>query len=340
MSYTENLVPITDSDRAYLKKQARLVVLILTAILLVFWGIATTFCVLDGDWYVLIFVGVFSSIFVLIGLFAYRRASIYAGPNAKKLVIEGQILEKKENTTLHERDGRQDMDTEYFFVFGNRMIRVNYNQYKTYNAGDVVRVETTENGEVTLNVTPIEVKEREETNSVENDWLSDYSEYMNDDERKMIRKSLIKRTIIALIILIVVYFTAYIASAVIIAYNFERANYLLQHLMVFGRYYIVALLGIAFYALLIRKLLSDFLTNQKRILICKVKDKIQSNVKLLGKNVRTSVRGDYHYILVGKKLYNIPADDFHSIEIESKVKINVGNKSSYFLEVELLNKKR
>lgn len=338
MNYTENLVPITDSDRAYLKKQAKLVLLIFSAIAIVFFGIATGFCIYNGDWYVLIFVGVFSLIFVLIGLFAYSRASIYARTDAKKLVIEGEILEKKENTTLQERAGRQDMDTEYFLVFENRGVKVNYNHYKNYNAGDVVHVETTENCEVTLYVSPIEIKEREEVNSVENDWLSDYSEYMQDDERKFIRKSLVKRTIIVFIILLVIYFIAYIASAVVIAYNFEGASNPIRHIMVFGRYYIVALLGIAFYALLIRKRLSDLLTNQKRIMVCKVSDKIESNVKLLGRNVRTSLRGDFHYIFVGKKLYNIPADIFHRIEIGSKVKIHVGNKSGFFLGVETSTK--
>jgi len=340
MNYTENLVPINDTDRAYLKKQAKLVLLIVSAVAIVFFGIATGFCIYNGDWYVLFFAGFFSLIFVFIGLFAYRRASIYTGPNARKWVIEGEILEKKEDTTLYERDGRQDMDTDYYLTFENRVIKVNYNHYKTYNAGDVVRIETTENSEVTLNVSPIDIKERVEENPVENDWLSDYSDYMQDDERKLIKKSLIKRTIIAFIILLVVYFIAYIASAIIIAYNFEGASQTVRHLMVFGRYYVVILLGIVFYTLMIRRLLSDLLSNQKRIMACKVSDKIESNVKLLSKNVRTSVRGDYHYIFVGKKLYNIPADDFHSIEIGSKVKIHVGNKSGCFLGVELINKKR
>lgn len=340
MVYSETLVPITDTDRAFLKKQAKLVLLIFSAIAIVFFGIATGFCIYNGDWYVLFFVGFFSFAFIFIGLFAYRRASIYARPDAKKLVIEGEIHEKKENTTIQERAGRQDMDTEYFLVFENRVIKVNNNHYKSYNAGDIVHVETTENGEVTLNISPIEIKEREEVNSVESDWLSDYSEYMQDDERKLIRKSLIKRTIVALIILVITYFLAYIASAIIIAYNFEGASYPVRHLMVFGRYYVVALFGITFYVLLIRKRLSDFLSNQKRIMLCKVSDKIESNVKLLGRNVRTSVRGDYHYIFVGKKLYNIPAGDFHTIEIGSKVKIHVGNKSGFFLGVETSNNKR
>ena len=340
MNYTENLVPINDTDRAYLKKQAKLVLLIVSAVAIVFFGIATGFCIYNGDWYVLFFAGFFSLIFVFIGLFAYRRASIYTGPNARKWVIEGEILEKKENTTLQERAGRQDMDTEYFLVFENRVIKVNYNHYKTYSAGDIVHIESTENGEVTLNVSPIEIKERDEGNSIENDWLSDYSEYMLDDERKVIRKSLIKRSIISLVILVIVYFIATIVSAIVIAYNFDMASQPIRHLMVFGRYYVVILLGVALYTLMIRKRLSDLLSNQKRIMVCKVSDKIESNVKLLGRNVRTSVRGDYHYIFVGKKLYNIPAEDFHSIEIGSKVKIHVGNKSGYFLGVDLLNKKR
>lgn len=338
MNYTENLVPITDTDRAYLKKQSRLVILILSAILLLFWGVAIAFCVFEGDWYVLFFIGFFSLIVIFFGWFAKRRISSYISPDAKKWVIEGEIVEKKEETTLEQRSGKQDMDTEYFLVFANRIVKVNYNHYKSYNAGDIVRVETTENGELTLNVNPIKINQKSQDDAAVNDWLSDYSEYMQDDERLIIKKLLVKRSVILIITLFILYFIAYIASAFIIVYNLDGASRTELHLMVLGRYYFVAFWALVFFLLFIRKLLSDFLSNQKKIITCTVKDKIRSNVKLLGRNIRTSVRGDYHYIQVGKKLYNIPEDDFYGIEIGNKIKIHVGNKSGVFLRIE--NNKR
>jgi len=86
---------------------------------------------------------------------------------------------------------------------------------------------------------------------------------------------------------------------------------------------------------MIRKLLSDFLSNLKKVTICTIRDKIHSNVKLLGIDIRTSIRGDYHYILTSKKLYQIPAEVYHQIDSGKKVKIHKGNKSGLFLRVEI-----
>jgi len=337
MNYSENLVPITDFDRAYLKKQTRQTIAAISIIFLVFLGLAITFCIYDGDWYVFYFVGAFSLIFLFIGAYIIRRASLNTRPDAKKWVIEGEILEKREDTTVHENNGKQDMDTDYYLVFEKREVKVCNSNYRKYNAGDIIRVELTDKGNILLDLIPIKVNEPKEI-PVENDYLSGYNETMEECERAIIRKTLVKRSIIVLVILAVIYFIAFIVTAVLIADNFEEANEAGRHLLVYGRYYLVTIIGILLYALAIRKLFSDFRSNLKKVTLCTISDKIHSNVKLLGKNVRTSIRGDYYYILVGtKKLYAVNSDVYHKIDTGSKVKIHEGNRSGYFLRVEVSN---
>lgn len=334
MNYSENLVPITDLDRAYLKKQTKQTIGAISIIFIVFCGLATTFCIYDGDWYVFYFVGVFSLIFFFIGVYIYRRASFYTRPDAKKWVIEGEVLEKKEDTTIRENDGKQDMDTDYYLVFTNREVRVNYSNYRKYNAGDIIRIELTENGNILLDLIPIKIQEPKEI-LIESDYLSGYNETMEDGERAIIKKALVKRSIIVLVVLAVICFIAIIPTAILIAEYFENSDKVGRHLLVYGRYYLIAIIGVVLYALMIRKLLSDFLSNLKKVTLCTISDKIHSNVKLLGRNVKTSIRGDYHYILTGKKLYLISTEDYHQIDAGKKVKIHEGSKSGLFLRVEI-----
>lgn len=334
MNYSENLVPITDLDRAYLKKQAKLTVGVISIIFIVFLGLATTFCIYDGDWYVFYFVGVFSLIFLFIGVYVYRRASFYARPDAKKWVIEGEVLEKREDTTIRENDGKQDMDTDYYLVFEKREVKVNYSNYRKYNAGEIIRIELTENGNILLDIIPITIQEPKEIH-IENDYLSGYNETMEEGERAIIKKTLVKRSIIVLVVLAVIYFITIILTAILIAEYFENSDEVGRHILVYGRYYLIAIIGIGLYALMIRKILSDFLSNLKKVTLCTINDKIHSNVKLLGRNIKTSIRGDYHYILAGKKLYQIPIEVYHQIDASKKVKIHEGNRSGLFLRVEI-----
>ena len=334
MNYSENLVPITDLDRAYLKKQAKLTIGVISIIFIVFWGLAATFCIYDGDWYIFYFVGAFSLIFFFIGFYIYRRASFYSRPDAKKWVIEGEVIEKKEDTTIRANDGKQDMDTDYYLVFTSREVKVSYSNYRKYNAGDIIRIELTENGNILLDLTPITIQEPKEI-PIENDYLSGYNETMEDGERAIIKKTLIKRSIIVLVVLAVIYFIAIIVTAILIAEYFENSDEVGRHLLVYGRYYLIAIIGVGLYALMIRKLLSDLLSNLKKITLCTISDKIHSNVKLLGRNIKTSIRGDYHYILTGKKLYLISIEEYHQIDAGTKVKIHEGNRSGLFLRVEI-----
>jgi len=334
MNYSENLAPITDLDRAYLKKQAKLTIGVISIIFIVFWGLAATFCIYDGDWYIFYFIGAFSLIFFFIGVYIYRRASFYTRPDAKKWVIEGEIIEKREDTTIRENDGKQDMDTDYYLVFTNREVRVNYSNYRKYNAGDIIRVELTENGNILLDLTPITIQEPKEI-PVETDYLSGYNETMEDSERAIIKKTLVKRSIIVLVVLAFIYFIAIIPTAILITEYFENSGEVGRRILLYGRYYLIAIIGVGLYLLMIRKLLSDFLSNLKKVTICTISDKIHSNVKLLGINIKTSIRGDYHYIITGKKLYQIPTELYHQIDAGKKVKIHEGNKSGLFLRVEI-----
>lgn len=334
MAYTENLVPLTDLDRTYLRKQAKKVAVILFAMAILTVGLATGFCIYNGDWYIFIFVGIFVSILFFLGVYTYRRIAINDQPDAKKWLIEGEILEKNEKTSISSQDGKQDMNTDYFFVFENREVEVSYINYRRYNAGDLVRVEITEKGNVFLNITPIKIADNKDI-PVESDYLSEYSETMSDDERRTIKKVLIKRSIIAAIIILVIYFISFIASAISVAFIFENASQPVRYLIAFGRYYVAGIVAVLLFFLMTRKLLSDYLSNLKKVTICAVSDKIQSNVKLLGRNVKTSIKGDFHYILVGKRLFQVPADDFHRIDAGGKVKIHEGNKSKFRLGVEV-----
>ncbi|NVO08339.1 MAG: hypothetical protein HXX16_00090 [Bacteroidales bacterium] len=334
MNYSENLVPITDLDRTYLKKQVKQVIGVIAIIFIVLWGLAITFCVYDGDWYIFYFVGAFSLIIFFIGVYIHRRVSFYTRPDAKKWVIEGEVIEKKEDTTIRENDGKQDMDTDYYLIFTNREVRVNYSNYRKYNTGDIIRIELTENGNILLGIIPITIQEPKEI-SIENDYLSDYNETMEDGERAIIKKTLVKRSIIVLVMLAVIYFIAFIFTAILIAEYFENLGEIGRHLLVYGRYYLIAIIGVGLYVLMIQKLLSDFLSNLKKVTTCIISDKIHSNVKLLGRNIKTSIRGDYHYILVGKKLYLISNEDYHQIDAGKKVKIHEGNRSGLFLRIDV-----
>ncbi|NOU18480.1 MAG: hypothetical protein HOO91_13065 [Bacteroidales bacterium] len=334
MNYSENLVPITDLDRAYLKKQTKQAIGAISIIFIVFWGLAATFCIYDGDWYIFYFVGAFSLIFLFIGIYIYRRASFYTRPDAKKWVIEGEIFEKREDTTIRENDGKQDMDTDYYLVFANREVKVSYSNYRKYNAGDIIRIELTESSNILLDLTPITIQEPKEI-PVETDYLSGYNETMEDGERAIIKKTLLKRSIIVLVVLAVIYFITLILTAILIAEYFQNSGEVGRHFLIYGRYYLIAIIGVGLYALVIRKLLSDFLSNLKKVTLCTINDKIHSNVKLLGRNIKTSIRGDYHYILTAKKLYQIPTEEYHQIDVGKKVKIHEGNKSGLFLKVEI-----
>lgn len=336
MPYSESLAPLTDADRISIRKQLKKIILVLSLMFFVFGGLATTWCVYNHDWFIFLFIALFLLIILFLGVFVVRRASFNIRPDAKKWVIEGEILEKKEKTTVtRQSKGRQDLNTEYFFVFEGREIQINNSSnYRKYNAGDIIHIEVAEDSSIVLSITPITINEPKEIPDG-NDYLSGYSESMEDGERRTIRKSLIKRSIIVLIILLAIYFIAVIASAVIIAFYFEKASQPIRHLMAFGRYYFTGAIGILLFMLMIQKLLADFISNLKKVTLCTINDKVHSNVKLLGKNIRTNIQGDYHYILVNKKLFQVSAEDYHKVDAGEKIKIHLGNKSNFFLGVEI-----
>lgn len=337
MSYKESLLPITDDDRTFIRKQMKQIMLILSLIILIFGGFITAWCIYNNDWYIFLFLAVILIVVIIVSAFTIRRTNFNTRKDARKWVIEGELLEKREKTTVDRtsRKGSQSMQTDFFFIFENREVRVDNLKYNKYNSGDILHLEITEDSSIVLNITSISSISREEI-IPETSYLSDYPETMSDDERGRIRKILIKRSAFVIIILAVVYIIITIINAIVIAYKFPDANETGRHLMVYGRYYLTAILAVLLFTLMISNLLSDYMSNLKRIIECKITDKVQSNVKLLGKNTRTSIQGDCYYLIVGKKLHPCTPEDFTRINPGDKVKIFKGNKSGYFLGIETI----
>jgi len=335
MSYIETLAPMTDADRAFIRKQKNQILYLLVAAGVVFFGFAMAVHQLFDDWFVFIFLVLVLVVLTVFSRYMIRRSAKDLGREAMKRVIEGTIVGKREKSSVSRNSKRtgSGIDTDFFLVMEQGEIRVNDNYYWQFNTGDTIHIELTQATGVVLQATLIHDRVVEES-TPEETVFAGYSETMSAEERAIIQKAVTRRALFTLLILAGVWAFLSIVLVVLGAMYFDPSNHLVGHVMAYGRYYFVGLLAVILSAKRIYPLVSDLFSYQKRVVPCTITDKVKSNVKLLGPNVRTSIQGDYSYLLIGEKLYEVSPPQFSSVEAGQRVRVHEGFRSGYFLGID------